>query len=152
MLRRWKEEGAVSPVIGTVILVAIAVVAAGVVYAIYGSAGSRDLPAALALTTGTSGDEERTFNVATATPGIPYSRVSLLLDEGRLAYDGTLSAFGTWCQETPFGTCVPTADFDETSSVAAGDRLRVRADGFAGKTLHLRDDAANTLLATIALH
>lgn len=152
MLRRWKEEDAVSPVIATVILVAIAVVLAGVVFAVYGSAGSRERPVALALTQGsTSSDTQRTFDVAASTPGVRYDRISILLAGDTIAYDGALASDGTWCQETPYGACVPTSEFDQGSSISAGDRLRIRAATFTGETLTLRDDVANALLASIEL-
>lgn len=152
-MRHWKaQDRAVSPVIASIMLVAIAVVLSVVVYAWAARAPGGEAPESLALTqaSATSADE-RSFGVASASPTLRWGDMQPLLSGTLLTYDGNLASDATWCRETPDGVCLTSAQHDPGALVQAGQRIRVHDSSLAGKTLQIRDPAANALLASVAL-
>ena len=149
-MRHWKEDTdtAVSPVLATILLVAIAVVLSAVVYSTVTLART-EKPTALSLTPATQTGATRTLTIASATPGMHWEVVALALDGNVLAYDGALATDGTWCKLDAAAACVPTAGFDPGASVVAGDQIRVAHASIAGMTLTLRDAHANLLLSSM---
>lgn len=148
----WKaDERAVSPVVATILLVAIAVVLSVVVYAFAARSPPGEAPESLTLTQAARvAPDERSFGVAAASQTLTWGDLQLLLSGAPLAYDGALAADGTWCRETPDGVCVPTASYDPAAHVHAGQRIRVHDAAIQGKLIQVRDAGANALLASIA--
>lgn len=146
-------DAAVSPVVGTIILVAIAVVLASSVYVWASGAGSSTPEPAKSLTVTSStpilaGVKE--FAVASATPGVRWSELSFTLDGTPLAYDGALGDDNDFCVAAPGMTCI-VGTTTPTAIIGAGDTIRVQHGSMAGKTLRVVDLQANVVILALTL-
>lgn len=151
-MRSWKEDHAVSPVVGTILLVAVTVALGAVVYAtVSGTHAEKPQALAIAGAAGGSDTAERTFTVASSSDGMRWGGLEPALDAVPLAYDGALSSEGTWCRVAPGGACVPTSSYDPDEHVRAGQELRIHHASIAGRTLQLRDTQANAILVSVTL-
>lgn len=149
----WKGnrgDEAVSPIIATILLVAIAIVACGVLYSSV-SKPSTDA-AAMAITAAPpDADDERTYIISAATPNLGWGRLSLKLDGALLEYDDALSTDGTWCQLAEGNACVSAAQHASADMVEGGQKIRVHDAGVSRATLEVVDVDANMLLARVTL-
>ena len=138
---RWKErDAAASVVVGEIILVAVAIVGASVVYVL----ASRDGPPptsveAVSFSPNGHDGDVRTLVVAAATDGLAWERLELSAGRETLAYDAALSAANTWCR-VEGSACAPAP----SGSVLAGQELRLRHAGDG--SFEVRDVEANGLL------
>lgn len=150
-MRTWKDH-AVSPVLATIMLVAIAVVLAATVYAFASGSRPGERPGSIALVQdGRPLANEQSFAISAASMDLAWGDFTSLLDGRALTYDGALASDGTWCQETPDGFCVATAAFDPDARVQAGQRIRVHDAAIEGAQFQLRDPEANALIASVAI-
>lgn len=148
-----RDDRAVSPVVGTIMTVAIAVVLAAPVYSwVTGARSEREEPAtALAVTSdGPIASDTKGYVVASATPGLRWTELTILLDGTPLAYDGALASDGTYCIASPGMTCAAGASPPERL-VGAGDALRIHGADLAGRSLLAVDAQANSALVALTV-
>jgi len=134
MKKMWKNRSGVSPVIATILMVAITVVLAAVLYVMvmgFGGSNAQTPTASLSKsTTGTAHQEKIT--IASVSEAQPYSniKVSLVIDGashvGNLT-DGTADI--TWSPSIPGNTTVKYVDVGGDSKVSTGDYILVTSAG-----------------------
>ncbi|HWH09401.1 MAG TPA: archaellin/type IV pilin N-terminal domain-containing protein [Candidatus Thermoplasmatota archaeon] len=158
------DEEAVSPVIAVILMVAITVVLAATVYVwVSGFGNNSSAPAkSVALTSAggitndcngdaTTGDYCKSYLIASASPGLKYSDMSLQLDGVAISFDGdgcdaVLGASNEW------GACAGTADRTGAAVVSAGETLKVGSTAsLSGKTLRIVDPNSNSLIYSVVL-
>lgn len=141
--RQARGDAAVSPVIAVILMVAITVVLAAVVYAwVSGFGGENaETPGTLALQSVDASAPDYGF-IVTSAAGIDWSDLGVLTSEAFEYGD----AAGEWCAERD-GACLVDP---EGVQVQAGDVLRVYGAA-AGDDLRVVDEPANALLVTLTL-
>lgn len=146
-------DAAVAPLVGSLILVAVAVTSAAALYtALHALAPDPVPPAAVALSASeASSPGIRTMTIASASGGLRWDRLGLNLDGAPLTYDAALAGPGTYCVVASSTACVPTADFPADARVGAGQEVRVLAAAPAGRQVRVVDLEANVILAEIRL-
>lgn len=120
------KDEAVSPVIAVILMVAITVVLAAVVYVwVSGMGEGSEMARSLSLQSSGSDASGANFTVISATPGLPWNELRFLVD-GEAA-NVTM----------PSGT------------VNAGDVFRVNGSGLSGKTLSVVDAPSNSVVISL---
>lgn len=153
------NDAAVSPVIAVILMVAITVVLAAVVYvwvsgfgnaAGTGPAGSLSLASADTIDASAHpGDYVKAYTVTSASPGLRYSQLSLRVNGTAYAFDVDAcdpDAAAVWT------ACAGTTQRAASDVLMAGDTLRLRADDSpAGTQLQVVDANANSVIATMTI-
>lgn len=147
------SESAAAPVVGAIVLVAVAIVGGiGLYVALQPAASDEPIPVAVGVShPGWTSEETREFTITSATPGLRWERLAFTLDDERLAYDGDLAGAGSYCVVADGDACAPTAGFSGSALVDAGERVRLRDAVPSGKTVRVLDVEANLVLAEIRL-
>lgn len=147
------KDDAASPVVGTIMMAAVAVVLAAPVYSWAGGIrAERDQPAAALSMSSDSAivGGVKTFSIASATPGLRWTDVAFTLDGIELAYDGALGNDGEYCIASPGSTCAAGAAPPDRP-IGAGDTVRVQHAALAGMTLRILDREANAVMLTTSV-
>lgn len=135
------SDEAVSPVIAVILMVAITVVLAAVVYVWVSGFSTSGVPAGtLSLIANPQPDNENTSLTVSSTQGLTWDTISLRLDGVALPYSTTLLADG-WCYYTTSCQARPS------TSLNAGEAIRARGSG----SLLVVDDEANGVILTLRL-
>jgi flagellin-like protein len=161
------HDEAVSPVIAVILMVAITVVLAATVYVWVSGFGSSSTSASKALTlssasvlTGAAGSATKSYTVASATPGMKWSDITIAIDgEGArnhtVASTGSVSDGSYLCSTsvvaaTTWVAC--TGSLIETSGnlTNAGDLIKL-AGLTSGTTLRIIDAASNSQITSITV-
>ena len=160
------DEEAVSPVIAVILMVAITVVLAATVYVwVSGFGNNSSAPAkSLALTSAgaitddcagdgatTTNDYCKSYLIASASPGLKYSDLSLQLDGVAITFDanGCDSVLGA---SNEWGACAGATDRTGAAVVSAGETLKVGSTAsLSGKTLRIVDPNSNSLIYSVVL-
>lgn len=147
-LKVTAEDEAVSPVIAVILMVAITVVLAAVVYvwvsgfSVDSNGGARSI----SVTTQPTANNNATFIVTSASASLRWSEVQATLGGSTLQYANlTASAAGAnrWCISYN-GICAAT---QPTGTVNAGDIIIVQNTGtLSGASFALIDTKANALM------
>lgn len=150
------QDGAVSPVIAVILMVAITVVLAAAVYVwVSGFSSPGAQPAgALALSSLTPLDDAavpgefvKAYTVTSASSGLTYGGLAVSLDGSRLAFDDDACAPDAAEEWT---ACAGTANRAADGLVVAGDVLRFRTATSPAR-LSVVDTGANSVLLTLAV-
>lgn len=152
------RDEAVSPVIAVILMVAITVVLAATVYVwVSGFGGSSSTPAksislvsasAVAEASEADGDYEKTFTVASASPGLKYEDLRISIGGRTLDWVvGTNPGDDEW---TAYAGSTTRA---ATSLVSAGDTIALEKDGatMVGDTLNIIDLDSNSVIFTLTI-
>ena len=137
-------EEAVSPIIGTMLLVAIVVTLAAVTYLLTVQLSGQQEPAPAVGFMPNQGNGE--LKVIRSETGLQASRLAVSMSSpGHASLGTTTASLAT--------TAVPAGQFvtlaSGTASLEAGDRFTFCLDGARGPaTVQVRDQASNTLLFT----
>lgn len=147
------SESAAAPVVGAIVLVAVAIVGGiGLYVALQPAASDTPPPVSLGVSYSQwTSEETREFTVSSATPGLRWERLAFTLDGERLAYDGDLAGAGTYCVVDDGDACAPTSGFHGSALVDAGERVRLREADPAGRIVRVLDVESNLVLAEIRL-
>ena len=151
---RTNDDRAVSPVIAVILMVAITVVLAATVYVWVSGFGSQSGSASKSIALSSDGAIDsahtKTYTVSAATPGLKWSDLDFTLDGLALAYEADDAVDAA--QE--FTVVGETGDADGTTpstTVDAGDRLRIRQASISGQTLRVLDSNANSVILTLVV-
>ena len=158
--KRMRRDAAVSPVVGTILMVAITVVLAATVYGFMTNVGQP--PARPAGNVAMTGDgqlepaaggnnPQKTFVVAGGTPGLRWADVRLQLDGAGMSYVPTLRSAAAgdanaWCVLSAANAC--EASSAAAGPIDAGDRLVLEDPTLDGSKLLLIDPVANAIMLT----
>lgn len=155
------DEEAVSPVIAVILMVAITVVLAATVYVwVSGFGASNSQPAkSIALTgdgalnTPASNNDQKTYMVASASPGLKWADLTVKLGGAPAAYADVVDLTAntdSWCVLNTAGT-----DCDASAAAAnlvdAGDKIRIEDASLAGQQLLFLDAASNSIIYTLTV-
>lgn len=147
-------DDAVSPVIATILLAAIAVVVAAPVYVwTSGLRGDPDAGAGRAVTLSSNTpllSDVKEFSVASATPGMRWGDFAYSLDGIALRYDGELGEDGEFCVASPGMACVAGTSIPDLP-LGAGELIRIQHSELSGKTLRVGDPRANAVVLTLVV-
>lgn len=154
MARRTMREDAVSPVIAVILMVAITVVLAAVVYVWvsgFGTTGTEMARSMSVVTDGTSANSNATFTVSSASPTLKWDEIALNLDGRSLGYANLTAGAPTdyrWCVWNGNGYC----EASPSGYVNAGARLYVQKTGsLSGTKLTIVDTLANSAMVTLTV-
>ena len=144
------DDEAVSPVIAVILMVAITVVLAATVYVWVSGFGSSGTTPAKTMSLTSSGgivDGNKTYVIASASPGLKWTDLDFTLDGIAMAYDGDGSpTSGTYCVWNPSAAACFASE--PTSTIGAGAQLRVYHHLLSGQTLRILDGQANSVILT----
>jgi flagellin-like protein len=152
------RDDAVSPVIAVILMVAITVVLAATVYVWVSGFGSQSgTPAkTIALTsTGAISNGDKTYSVASATPGMRWLDITLTVD-GTTVSQFTHVAGGASCSSSSDITnaswfpCSGATSEVGQGTVDAGDTVRIGGVS-SGQTLRVLDSAANSVIVSLVI-
>lgn len=149
------EDEAVSPVIAVILMVAITVVLAATVYVWvsgFGSQGSQPAKTVSLTSAGAIASSVKQYTIASGTPGLKWSDLSYTLDGTTMTYDGTgpLGNDNEFCVADTGSTCV-TGTSAPSTTVDAGDTLKIQHASLSGKTLRILDSQANSVILTLTV-
>lgn len=151
-----QDDDAVSPIIAVILMVAITVVLAAVVYVWVSGFQVGNAPAgSLSLTSNGHPftDANASFIVSSATPGLSYNGVALQLDGSPLAYanlSASVPSADRWCVWNPAGYCLAS---QPSGALKAGDNIIVQnPPTTSGSKLTVLDKNANALLLTLSIN
>lgn len=152
--RKFKSnDDAVSPVIATILMVAITVVLAATVYVWVSGFGSTNSHASRAITLSgdapLTADGHKSFTVSAASTNLRWEDLIITLDGQRLTQNGANSTVCTTPTTGQFSACNGPVTKGSTEVLFAGDQLRVTAA--AGQTLRILDIEANAVLFTVTI-
>lgn len=133
-------------VIAEVLLVAGALVAAGIVFLVSTNLNDQGAPSAIGLTNDDAQGTTRTFTISTTSALVPWNDLRLTIDGNALAYDSTLAGAYTYCVAQASATCTSTATFDNTDLLEAGDVIYVHHTSLDAKTFQVHSRSANSVL------
>lgn len=145
------RDDAVSPVIAVILMVAITVVLAATVYVWVSSIGGQSGAPAKSIALTSAGAQtagfEKNYTVASASPGLKWGDLQLLVDGTPYAYaTGPVPGNGEW------GGWSAGALEASGGIVDAGDALEVDgAADLSGKKLVLVDAASNSLVYSLTV-
>lgn len=151
---RARGDPAVSEAVGTVLMIAMVIALAAVVYLFVGP-GSRSQapPPAMAL----SGDAgatptDRAFTVSAISTPMHWSELSVRLDGAPMTYDETLSDPATYCVVLTGSACVDATGWSPaTTTVSAGQRVLIHDAALSGKTLMIVVPDENAAILSVSL-
>lgn len=160
--RTRMRDAAVSPVVATILMVAITVVLAATAYSWTSSLGTRGAgaPASVALVSDGSlaapaaHNPQKAYSVTATSPGLRWSNLALQLDGATATYVPALRSGGApdldaWCVLDGAGACEASAV--AAGLVEAGDRVMLEDAGLANAKLRIVDPAANTVVYTLTV-
>ncbi|GEM_PF-2865288 len=146
-------DGAVSEALGTVLMIAVVIALAAVVYLWVGVGDHAAPPPAMSL----SPDEgatptDRSFTLTALSTPLHWSDVSVRLDGAALGYDSALATPDTFCVVADGSGCIPTGSWaPATTRVAPGSHLVIHSSSLAGKTLLVSAPDANAAILQVHL-
>lgn len=141
MRKNWKDRKGVSPVIATILMVAITVVLAAVLYVmVMGFGGDSDATPKVALSKVDNGDGTYTISVVSVSGGsIKFGEVQAVVSPSDVATSGGLKQAGA------------TGDADGDKVLSAGDYVVLTAAKDGKVTLTLQDIESGDGLGSITL-
>lgn len=152
------DDEAVSPVIAVILMVAITVVLAATVYVwVSGFGSNSSAPAkSMALTSdGAINLDNKTYTVASATPGMKWTDVTFKLDGAPLAYDNLAAdaaVADTYCPLDSAAACFdPSTATGSALLIDAGDRVRFHDTAITGQKLLVLDSSSNSIIVTLTI-
>lgn len=154
MPRTRANDEAVSPVIAVILMVAITVVLAAVVYVwVSGFQVGNTPPGSMSIAfNGHPGASNVSYIVTSATSGMHYTDVALQLDGATLQYANLTAGAPTadkWCLWNPAGYCNASPG---SATLNAGDVLYLQnTSPGIGSALNIVDTKANAVLLTITV-
>jgi len=146
------EDEAVSPVIAVILMVAITVVLAATVYVWVSGFGSQSSQPAKTISLTSNGaiaSSVKQYTVASATPGLKWNDLSYTLDGTSLTYDNALGTDNDFCVADGGTTCVVSPV--PSTTVDAGDTIKLQHASLSGKTFRILDSQANSVIYTITV-
>lgn len=157
-----RRDDAVSPVIATILMVAITVVLAATVYvwmsgfSVDGEGAPKDvaLTSDGALSTSGGNNAQKTYTLVAATPGQRWSDIKLQLDGATMTYASALLSNAApdangYCVLTNAGACEASAA--AAGTLDAGDRLVLEDATLDGSTLFVVDSASNSVVYALTV-
>lgn len=152
------DDEAVSPVIAVILMVAITVVLAATVYVwVSGFGSNSSTPAkSVAFTSdGAISADNKTYVIASASPGMKWSDLTYKLDGTALSYDDLevgAAAANTFCPLSAAAACFdPATATGSDALVDAGDRIRFHDTAISGQKLLVLDSASNSIILTLTV-
>lgn len=148
-IRRHRDD-AVSPVIAVILMVAITVVLAATVYVwVSGFSDQQATPArtiALASAGAPTATHEYNYTVTSATPGLTYADLILLVDGTAYTFTSTTPTDGEW------GVWRGGTTIAASSSVQAGDVVEFdSASTLSGRQVIVVDAGSNSVMTRLTL-
>lgn len=148
-------DAGVSDTIGVVLMLAISVAMAGVLYVwVFGLGAPGGDPAAMGLTSagGISAAGTKTLTVSSVQSDVMWNDLELKVDGVTFTYDAALAGARTFCVATSGTACVPTGTWTAAGTpVKAGHTLYVHDPALAGKELQVIDAEAGALIIRLPL-
>lgn len=106
----------------------------------------------LAMTSnGAISGNTKSYTIASASPGIKWSDLTLALDGVPLAYDGDAPADADNEYYVSDGPHAAPGRVAPSTSIDAGDRLTLHHGSLSGKTLRVIDAEANAVILTLVV-
>lgn len=151
----FRQDAAVSEVLGVALMVGVAATLAGVMFVWHGI-GQPPPEAPLSLGVKSDGPlsaNAKQFIITNVSTPVTWAELGLALDQsGELSYDSGLSGNARYCIKLDGATCVETGDWDpETTTVKPGQIIRVRDMSLAGQKLEVTHLESGGLVATAAV-
>lgn len=155
----WASDDGVAPVIGTILLVALAILAGVGLYSAYSDMDANDgapPPGTVAYMstppTATDGGADRAnLTLVRAGNGLRYDALDVTLDGEALPCDETPAgdSYRVWSG----GVVLACGAGGPEAPLSAGDLLEVHdlGGGLAGKTLRIVDVASNAVIAAVTM-
>ena len=133
--KKWTEEG-VSPVIATILMVAITVVLAAVLYVMvigFGGSGTQT-PAGVITATSITDAKNQKFTFSQFNPDAKWADLKLLVDDGTTTWGFTMTHTAGTLNFTLATGATPTmfpsgSDLAGDNKVSAGDYISIRING-----------------------
>lgn len=147
------DDDAVSPVIAVILMVAITVVLAATVYVWVSGFGSQSSQPAKTISLTSNGaiaSSVKQYAVASGTPGMKWSDLTFTLDGTSLAYNGSLGGNNEFCIADGGSTCTAGTTVP-TTTIDAGDLIKIQHAALSGKTLRVLDSQANSVILTLVV-
>src|SRR5579885_113892 len=146
------RDAGVSEAIGTILMIALVVVLAGVVYVWVGYGSDAPAPPpAVGMNPESGTATDRSFILAEASSGLRWSQVAVHLDGADVPYDGTQTLTPSYCVVTTGSSCVTTGSWDPQTLMGGGQRLKLHATFLSCNTLQVVSPDSNAVLLQIAL-
>lgn len=137
-------EEAVSPVIAVILMVAITVVLAAVVYVwVSGFNGGQTIAGSISLQNEFSNSTEAKLTVTSASPSLSWTNLQLTLD-GVIQNRSTTTFTEGYC-------ILVNEECSGTTQIQAGQTIWIKGTSLSGKKLFLIDSDANSIIATYQL-